>query len=315
VGARIETLFAHRGRAMPARNRTQAMFPQGSREIPNPQGTAPGIDLEWQAASASRRSRIFALPGVPAEMQQMWAGTVASRLVDEMGAGRRRIRQHVVKCFGVGESEMERMLGGLISRDHVPSVGITVSRATISLRITAESEDDEAWARSIAATREKIFRSVGDYVFGEGESYELQHAVAERLAARGDSLTVLELGFGGLAGGWLAELQQDGLLQAHLLAPSAPAMARLLDSAADNDPTLIAAACAKTGAAWGLLINDYPALEASDQPLPAHPLRLTVYDAATDRCEQMECALGGHPDIIKARIAKAGLDFLWRQLR
>src|SRR6056297_855284 len=116
--ARIESLFAHRGRAMPDRNRVQAMFPQGSRESPNPQGTAAGIDLPWATGAVARESRIFALPGVPAELQQMWAATVAPRLVDELGAGRRRIRQHVVKCFGVGESEMERLLGGLISRDH-----------------------------------------------------------------------------------------------------------------------------------------------------------------------------------------------------
>ena len=41
----IESLFAHRKREMPERNRVQAMFPAGSDEIFNPQGTAPGIDL------------------------------------------------------------------------------------------------------------------------------------------------------------------------------------------------------------------------------------------------------------------------------
>src|SRR6056297_2864125 len=40
----IQALFAARGREMPERNRVQAMFPAGSTEIFNPQGTAPGID-------------------------------------------------------------------------------------------------------------------------------------------------------------------------------------------------------------------------------------------------------------------------------
>ncbi|MFN9938792.1 MAG: competence/damage-inducible protein A, partial [bacterium] len=64
----VEALFARRGIPMPETNRRQAMFPRGSRIIPNPNGTAPGIDLDV-AGAAGRRCRIFALPGVPAEMR------------------------------------------------------------------------------------------------------------------------------------------------------------------------------------------------------------------------------------------------------
>src|SRR5690606_30128121 len=61
----IEGLFASRHRPMPRRNRVQAMFPRGSRSIPNPAGTAPGIDLELPRVGRSP-ARIFALPGVSA---------------------------------------------------------------------------------------------------------------------------------------------------------------------------------------------------------------------------------------------------------
>ncbi|MEX1026683.1 MAG: molybdopterin-binding protein, partial [Candidatus Paceibacterota bacterium] len=169
----IASLFSNRGRLMPEQNRIQAMFPRGSREIPNPQGTAPGIDLQWphprsagsdEEAAPTGVPRLFALPGVPAEMRQMWTGTVVPRLIEEMGAGRRKIHQHVVKCFGLGESEMERRLDGLIARDQIPNVGITVSQATISLRITAEEDDDAICESMIAATRERIIQSAGEFV-------------------------------------------------------------------------------------------------------------------------------------------------------
>jgi nicotinamide-nucleotide amidase len=39
----IRQLFAARGRAMPERNRVQALFPAGSEPIANAMGTAPGI--------------------------------------------------------------------------------------------------------------------------------------------------------------------------------------------------------------------------------------------------------------------------------
>ena len=56
---------------MPERNRIQAMFPAGSRIIFNPNGTAPGI---WMDVRSCRRRRchVFALPGVPAEMFEMF---------------------------------------------------------------------------------------------------------------------------------------------------------------------------------------------------------------------------------------------------
>ena len=41
----IRTLFERRGRVMPERNTIQACFPDRSRPIPNPQGTAPGIHM------------------------------------------------------------------------------------------------------------------------------------------------------------------------------------------------------------------------------------------------------------------------------
>src|SRR5437016_4624089 len=60
VFAHIESLFARRKRPMPQRNRVQAMFPRGSRVIPNPAGTAPGIDIDMPRLG-QRPSRIFAL--------------------------------------------------------------------------------------------------------------------------------------------------------------------------------------------------------------------------------------------------------------
>src|SRR6478752_7915122 len=60
--AHIKTLFAKRKREMPPSNVIQAQFPQGSRPIFNPNGSAPGIDISTQRAGREA-ARIFALPG------------------------------------------------------------------------------------------------------------------------------------------------------------------------------------------------------------------------------------------------------------
>ncbi len=138
----ITNLFSVRQREMPERNRMQAMFPRGSEQIFNPQGTAPGIDLSVPRDNGLM-CRLFALPGVPAEMKRMFDETVAPRILG-IGGGATCIRHLVMKFFGTGESDMERRLGEMIARDREPRVGITVSTATISLRITATGDSDEA---------------------------------------------------------------------------------------------------------------------------------------------------------------------------
>lgn len=150
----IRSMFANRRREMPASNRVQAMFPQGSQVIDNPNGTAPGIDLTL-AEAGGISCRYFALPGVPAEMREMWHRSVQPSLL-EMGAGQRVIMHRRIKCFGVGESVLEEMLPDLIRRGRSPSVGITVHRATITLRVTAEGEHTAACEKVIQPTVQSI---------------------------------------------------------------------------------------------------------------------------------------------------------------
>ncbi|WP_153556798.1 competence/damage-inducible protein A [Roseimaritima sediminicola] len=308
----IEALFAARSRPLPPRNRIQAMFPAGAAVIPNPQGTAPGIEVEV-AAGEGAAARVFALPGVPAEMRQMFLATVRPQLLERLGAGRRTIRQHVVKCFGLGESEMESRLGEMIARNRQPSVGITVSRATISLRITAEAASEAEALELIEATRREIYAAVPETIFGEGESTELQHAVAECLARRGQTLWTLELGAACPISGWMAatdvsqRVYRGGMFAPELDSlPALAAAAAAEDVAADRLPQWTGC----SGADWGLMVDRYPQIPDSDAPLPAFPVTFTLWRRADQMVRRQEVQLGGHPDIIPDRIAKAGLNFL-----
>ena len=156
--AHIERLFSRRQRPMPERNRVQAMFPEGSRVIPNPEGSALGLILTvprecrphgprneqlQESSTLPGECRLFALPGVPAEMKRMWEETVAPAIRAMLPAPR-VICYRRIKCFGVGESDLEAMLPDLIRRGREPQVGITVSGATITLRIAAAGENPAA---------------------------------------------------------------------------------------------------------------------------------------------------------------------------
>ncbi len=165
--AHIRSLFARRGfGSMPERNVVQAMFPRGSRPVANPHGTAPGIDMTIPRECCAP-CRLFALPGVPAELFVMWRETVAPAILAAQTTRRVTIHRRI-KCFGAGESKLEAMLPDMIRRGREPRVGITVSDATITLRITASGPDEAACRRLIAPTEAQIRELLGVLVFGAG---------------------------------------------------------------------------------------------------------------------------------------------------
>ena len=187
----IRSLFARHNRPMPERNRWQAMFPVGSRPIDNPAGTAPGIRLD-DPRPGRPACRLFALPGVPAEMREMFAASVAPAIAELVGEPR-LIRHRRIKCFGAGESQVEQMLPDLIRRGRTPSVGITVHEATITLRITASGRTEKECLEAMRPTEDTIRQALGVLVFGT-EDDELEDVVVRLLAERQLTVSTVEWG-------------------------------------------------------------------------------------------------------------------------
>lgn len=184
--AHIQGLFARRGRIMPERNRIQAMCPQGGSMIPNPEGTAPGIRVEFSPGGCL----LYALPGVPAEMKQMWSWIEQD--LRGLGLIQSRIVRMTIKTFGFGESQIGEMLGGILDRGRNPLVGITAHEATISLRIAAFAEN-EATAELLAEdTARQIRATLGDLIFSERDDCDLPEVLTSALAARNWTVATAE---------------------------------------------------------------------------------------------------------------------------
>lgn len=309
----IRALFARRNREMPPQNEVQALFPAGSRVIPNPHGTAPGIELTVDRDGRCA-SRFFALPGVPAEMRQMWEQTVAPRL-REAGAGQRIVRHRKIKCFGAGESQIEAMLPDLIRRGRYPRVGINASKATIILRITAEETTDQQCDAAIAPTVATIHECLGSLVFGEDED-ELQHAAVRLLREQGKTLATAEWGTAGLLGQWLGGVvdAEDRYLGGLIVSTDAALAAALeVPAAAISQHTSIsgevasamAEACRKRfGADYGLAVGRFPPFE----PESPEPAFLAL--ASSKGVQVKSLPFAGHPDLLKIYFAKQALNLV-----
>ena len=310
----IRQLFARYKRDMPERNRVQALFPSGSRIIPNPNGTAPGIWMEVPRPTGGA-CQVFALPGVPVEMFEMFRQTVAPALAAASGEAR-VIRHRRIKCFGAGESHVEQMLPDLIRRGRQPSVGITVHEATITLRITAEGATSEECLAAMEPTAATIRECLGSLVYGE-EDEELEHAVVGLLRASGRSLATTESGTAGALAEWLSRSARDdehylGGQVIHSTAMLASTLGTTDDLLARHGSTSreVAEAMAdccrqQSGADYALAIGPFPSNLGPESD------RTYYFALATpDKTTVKASTLVGHPSIWIPRAAKGALNLL-----
>lgn len=294
--AHIESIFSSRGREMPPRNALQARFPQGAEPIHNPNGTAPGVDFTL-ARQDGQSCRFFALPGVPSEMRPMWDDAVAPAI--EALAPGRVTRHYLVKCYGVGESQLEAMLPEMIARQREPLVGITASQTTLTLRVTASADNEAACYGAMGPTLDEIRSTLGDLVFAEARGGEaepdLEDAVVRMLKDRGECLATAEaMTSGGLARR-LGGADPEGA--AYIGGESRPRLASEEESQrTQHDATECRV---RRGADWAIAIG--AAVDAREAP---------VAIASTAGVKPYSVKLYGPAEHLPARVAKQSLNLL-----
>ena len=193
---RIQDFFRMRNLQMPANNKVQAYIPAGTKALTNNLGTAPGI------IGQRKGKLLIAMPGVPAEMKQMFEESVLTEL--KKIADRQVVIVRKVKCFGTGESNIAEMLGHLMKRGRNPLINCTAGCGVITLHIIATAEEKNK-AEQMAEEDEKLLtKLLGNLIYGCGEQ-TLGEVVGERLAQQKKTIAVAE----SCTGGCLAKLLTD----------------------------------------------------------------------------------------------------------
>jgi nicotinamide-nucleotide amidase len=162
IEARLRDMFGSRGRFMPDNNLRQADIPDGATTIAEMPGTAAGL------ICPVGDKVIYAVPGVPYEMQEMISGTVLADLRRRAGSAS-VIRSRVVRTWGHSESGLAELLADRITElDRLgnPTLAFLASGIEgLKVRITAKAGDD-AEADAILEKEIDVLRPVlGNLVF------------------------------------------------------------------------------------------------------------------------------------------------------
>lgn len=200
VAETIRGLFASRGRRMPENNLRQAMVPAGAVVIPQTRGTAPGLVCPITVGGADKV--IFAVPGVPHEMHDMFARGIVPELQRRSGE-RYVIASRVLRTWGESESGLNERLDAVIAElDGLgnPTLAFLASGwEGLKVRLTAKADTAEACTALLAEWESRLRLELDDLVFGtDGDTME--SVVLDLLRARGWSLGLAESVTGGLVG-------------------------------------------------------------------------------------------------------------------
>ncbi len=188
--ARLRARWEATGRVMPDSNLRQAEYPEGAEQLVNAKGTAPGIAL------AHQDTLIFALPGVPAEMEALLDLEVLPRLRAAAG-GPKVLRSRLLRSWGLSESQVAEILDDLYHGSANPSVAFLASSGEIKVRITAKGDSEEEVEGLIAPVEEEVRRRLGTRIFGsDGDTIET--VVVDMLEERDWKLATAESATGGM---------------------------------------------------------------------------------------------------------------------
>ena len=179
----IRARYAQRGIDMPAINQNQALLPQGATFFTNKIGSAMGICI-------IENDRVFiSLPGVPAEMKQIFTDSVIPYLEGiKTGPALKVVK---LRTTGIIESKLAEMIAPKLKLEPGVKLAYLPSYGGIDLRVMATREnEDEATEKTQKLVR--YLESVcGRYIYGRSDD-TLESVVGQLLKDNDKTLAVAE---------------------------------------------------------------------------------------------------------------------------
>ncbi len=195
----IRSIFGGRGRPFPENNLRQADVPVGGGVIPNPIGTAPGLQCEVSGKV------VYAVPGVPYEMTEMVNKYVLPDLLERSGE-RAVIVSRSLKTWGTSESGLAEMIAARVDQQTNPTIAFLARGIEgIYVRMTAKAPTEDEAITLLDAEDVELRKVLGELVFAVDDD-TMESEVLRLCEERDWSLGVAESLTGGFIGSRLTNV-------------------------------------------------------------------------------------------------------------
>lgn len=195
---KIREMFGSRGRDMPESNLLQARLPVGAMAIPVQPGTAPGLAAELERDGVTKM--IYAVPGVPWEMQDMMTGFIIPDLMERSGESA-VIRSRVLRTWGTQEAALGEQLAAEIDRldaeGNVTIAFLASGMEGLKVRLTAKGATESEVEALLDAEDARVREIIGPIVFGVDDQ-NMESVVLDLCKSQGLTLATAESLTGGL---------------------------------------------------------------------------------------------------------------------
>jgi nicotinamide-nucleotide amidase len=311
----IRNIFESRGRRMADNNLQQAMVPVGATVIHQTRGTAPGL------MCPVGDKVIYAVPGVPHEMQDMMERAILPDLRARSG-DTSVIASRVIRTWGESESGLNERLNPIIAQlEEVgnPTLAFLASGwEGIKVRLTAKGADSKQAHAVLDEWQAKVLELVGDVVFGF-DADNMETVVLNLLREQGLTLGLAESVTGGLVSGRLTSIPgASDVLRGSVVSYSSEVKFDLLDvprgPVVSEDAAIAMAEGARRvlGADVALSLTGVagPA-EQDGQPVGTLCIAVAINGRST---VSTTLRMPGQRDQMRQMSVISSLDFLWRQI-
>src|SRR5918992_307916 len=311
----IRAKFQHWGRKMPEINARQAMVVEGAEVLDNPNGTAPGMYVEYDSRV------VVLLPGPPREMRPMFETLVEPKLSAKAGA--LRVARRVLKVAGMGESAVDERIAPVYTQYKNPQTTILFNRSEIEIHLTAQGKTEQEAELLLDGLSGQIEERLGAAVFAfRGET--LEEVIGLRLAVTGFTLALAESCTGGLVAERLTEVPGSSVyFKEGTVAYSNEAKVRLLGVPSDliAEYGAVSAPVAEAMAEgvreradtdFGVAVTGIAGPGGGTEDKPVGLVYIALADDA--HTEHRKLLLPGDRKLIRWRASQAALDLLRRRL-
>lgn len=191
----LEQWFKHRNYPITANNYKQALVIEGAISIPNQNGTAPGMHLEYQ------QNHLFLLPGPPRELKPMVEQYMLPLL-------RKRNHQIIVsktfKLINIGESTAVSMIPDLIQDTPEFRLAPYAKLREVHLKATSMGQNQLSVNRRMEEISAQLKQRLGQYIYTDTEQ-DLMDVIVEQLIRQKQTIAVAE----SISGGQIASMFVD----------------------------------------------------------------------------------------------------------